>query len=73
VAAASGNKGAPELIAGLEWLLGRPIARRAPARKPSGHTTAQLDLLQLVWCRRIAVYVTIMIEKWPCHDDKATH
>jgi putative transposase len=33
-----------EFIAGLERLLGRPIARRAPGRKP-GQATEQLDLL----------------------------
>jgi len=37
---------APEFVAGLDRVLGRPIARRAPGRKPSGPTAAQLDLLQ---------------------------
>ena len=38
--------GAPEFVAGLERLLGRPIARRAPGRKPTRSATDQLDLLQ---------------------------
>jgi putative transposase len=38
--------GAPEFVAGLERLLGRPIARRAPGRKPAQHVADQLDLLQ---------------------------
>jgi hypothetical protein len=38
--------GAPEFVAGLERLLGRPIARRAPGRKPSGAIVDQLELLQ---------------------------
>ena len=39
--------GAPEFIAGLEKLLGRKIARRAPGRKPANDTPAgeQLRLL----------------------------
>jgi putative transposase len=37
--------GAPEFLAGLERLLGRPIARRAPGRKPSATIVDQLDLL----------------------------
>ncbi len=36
--------GNAEFIAGLERLLGRPIARRAPGRKPSGRTMGQLGL-----------------------------
>lgn len=38
--------GNADFIAGLERLLGRPIARRAPGRKPKGSTLGQLDLLQ---------------------------
>ena len=38
--------GAPEFVAGLERLLGRPIARRAPGRKPAQRVADQLDLLQ---------------------------
>ena len=38
--------GAPEFVAGLERLLGRPIARRAPGRKPIRAAADQLDLLQ---------------------------
>ena len=34
-----------EFISGLERLLGRPIARRAPGRKPKEPTSSQLDLL----------------------------
>ena len=30
--------GTPDFIAGLERVLGRPIARRAPGRKPRGET-----------------------------------
>jgi hypothetical protein len=37
--------GAPEFVAGLERLLGRPIARRALGRKPRG-LSMNLDLLQ---------------------------
>ena len=36
--------GNAEFIAGLERLLGRPIARRGPGRKPSGKTMGQLGL-----------------------------
>jgi hypothetical protein len=38
--------GAPDFVAGLERLLGRPIARRAPGRKPSATIVDQLELLQ---------------------------
>ena len=38
--------GAPEFVAGLERLLGRPIARRAPGRKPGHCANEQLVLLQ---------------------------
>jgi len=38
--------GNAEFIAGLERVLGRPIARRAPGRKPKETVVAQLDLLQ---------------------------
>ena len=38
--------GAPEFVAGLERLLGRPIARRAPGRKPGHCANEQLELLQ---------------------------
>ena len=37
--------GNADFIAGLERLLGRPIARRAPGRKPKGVVTDQLELL----------------------------
>jgi putative transposase len=37
--------GAPEFVDGLEKILGRPIARRAPGRKPSGNDHNQLRLL----------------------------
>ena len=37
--------GAPEFVGGLEKILGRPIARRAPGRKPSGNDHNQLRLL----------------------------
>jgi hypothetical protein len=37
--------GAPEFVAGLEALLGRPIARRAPGRKKHGASPDQLDLV----------------------------
>jgi hypothetical protein len=38
--------GAPEFVTGLERLLGRKIARRAPGRKPASTVTGeQLDLL----------------------------
>jgi putative transposase len=35
-----------EFIAGLERLLGRRVARRAPGRKPKQFTDGQLDLLR---------------------------
>jgi putative transposase len=39
--------GTPEFVTGLERLLGRPIARRAPGRKPTAEVTGvQLKLLQ---------------------------
>jgi putative transposase len=38
--------GNADFIAGLERLLGRPIARRAPGRKSKGLDAGQLDLLQ---------------------------
>jgi putative transposase len=38
--------GNADFIAGLEQLLGRPVARRAPGRKPSASVGGQLDLLQ---------------------------
>ena len=38
--------GSPEFVTGLERLLGRPIDRWAPGRKPNGHATGQLALLQ---------------------------
>jgi len=39
--------GAPEFVIGLESLLGRKMARRAPARKPEMQSTdaEQLELL----------------------------
>ena len=37
--------GAPEFVDGLEKVLGRPIARRAPGRKPAGNDHNQLRLL----------------------------
>ncbi len=37
--------GTPEFVAGLERVLGRPIARRAPGRRPRTANQAQLDLL----------------------------
>ncbi len=37
--------GTPDFIAGLERVLGRPIARRAPGRKPRGATEDQPVLL----------------------------
>src|SRR5258708_5612298 len=37
--------GAPEFVAGLEALLGRPIARRAPGRKKRGASPNQLELV----------------------------
>lgn len=45
--------GAPEFVAGLERLLGRPIARRAPGGKRTQRAADQLDLLQWAWCRGI--------------------
>jgi hypothetical protein len=39
--------GTAEFVTGLERLLGRPIARRAPGRKPTANVTGvQLKLLQ---------------------------
>jgi putative transposase len=39
--------GTAEFVTGLERLLGRPIARRAPGRKPTASVTGvQLKLLQ---------------------------
>ena len=37
--------GAPEFVSGLEKILGRTIARRAPGRKPTGDDQNQLRLL----------------------------
>jgi len=37
--------GAPDFVDGLERVLGRPIARRAPGRKPSADEQNQLRLL----------------------------
>jgi putative transposase len=37
--------GTPEFIRGLERILGRPIARRAPGRKPSSSAAGQEELL----------------------------
>ena len=37
--------GAPEFVDGLEKILGRKIARRAPGRKPTGEDPDQLRLL----------------------------
>ncbi len=37
--------GTPDFIAGLERILGRPIARRAPGRKPKQHPHDQAQLL----------------------------
>jgi len=34
-----------EFVSGLERILGRPVARRAPGRKPAGMVHGQLDLL----------------------------
>jgi putative transposase len=41
--------GAPEFVTGLESLLGRKIARRAPGRRPSAEVTTaeQMELLEL--------------------------
>ncbi len=36
--------GAAEFVAGLERILGRPIARRAPGRRPSTPASGQLEL-----------------------------
>ena len=36
--------GNAEFIAGLERLLGRPIARRAPGRKPASAVAEQMDM-----------------------------
>ena len=38
--------GAAQFIAGLERILGRPIARRAPGAKTSGRRGGQMDLGQ---------------------------
>ena len=38
--------GNADFIAGLERLLGRPVARRAPGRKPKGVVAGQPDLLR---------------------------
>jgi hypothetical protein len=47
--------GTAEFVPGLKRLLGRTIARRAPGRKPTADVTGvQLNLLQLVSCRRIS-------------------
>jgi putative transposase len=37
--------GTPDFIEGLERLLGRPVARRAPGRKPAQHNCDQPTLL----------------------------
>ena len=37
--------GTPEFVDGLEKILGRKIARRAPGRKPTGEDQNQLRLL----------------------------
>jgi hypothetical protein len=37
--------GTTDFIAGLERILGRPIARRAPGRKPKQHSRDQPELL----------------------------
>ena len=37
--------GAPEFVDGLEKIRGRPIARRAPGRKPTSEDHNQLRLL----------------------------
>ncbi len=37
--------GAPQFVSGLEEILGRTIARRAPGRKPTGDDQNQLRLL----------------------------
>jgi len=36
--------GTADFVAGLERVLGRPIARRAPGRRPAGEVAGQLDL-----------------------------
>jgi hypothetical protein len=36
--------GTAEFVAGLERVLGRPIARRAPGRKPAAAASGQLEL-----------------------------
>jgi putative transposase len=44
-------RGTAEFLAGLERLLGRPIARRAPGRKPTASVAGvQLKLLQWLSC-----------------------
>ena len=45
--------GAPEFVAGLERLFGRPIARRAPGRKKRSASPEQLELVYYASCRRI--------------------
>lgn len=37
--------GTEDFVKGLEQLLGRPIARRAPGRKPATDAIAQMSLL----------------------------
>ena len=37
--------GTPDFVDGLEKILGRPVARRAPGRKPLGDDQNQLRLL----------------------------
>jgi hypothetical protein len=37
--------GAPEFVAGLERLLGRPIARRAPGRQKRSGSPDQVELV----------------------------
>jgi putative transposase len=49
--------GAPDFVAGLERLLGRKIARRAPGRKPaSSPTSKQLDLLREGYRYHVALF-----------------
>ena len=40
-----GDHGAPDFVDRLEKILGRPIARRAPGRKPTSEDHNQLRLL----------------------------